>query len=161
MNIQRIVADTEGTVQPGETIIYKVDVDDIIKILRENKENVITIWQLEEFGLDALDLDAGLWGSAVIGDTLYLMKTDGQDILIDSENVNPEEAIEYVQKQGLDLSTLDPYIQDTDEKYVRIAVSPDVMQTPDFDDVAYDLLKTGTPFIDIVEAAEEYDGFRE
>ena len=161
MKLQRIVGDTEGRVEPGETIIYKVELDDLIKILKENKENIISIWELEAAGLEAINLEKGLWGSGIMKDTLYLMKTDGKDILIDGQLLNPEEVFDLIEAGDYDISVLDPYIQDTDEKYVRIAISPDVMNPPDFEEAAADLLQSGNTLLDIVEAAEEYDEFRE
>lgn len=158
--IRKIQGATSGSVEPGSTVIYKLTLDELVDILKKNHDNIITIWQLQTDGFDAIDMDANMWASRVIDDVLYLVRTDGHDIVVNGQTVDPEDLMEQVEEGVFSLNDIQPYFAEPDEKYIRVAVDPYAMKTPDYDQAAFELLGLYS-FLDIVEAAEEYYGFRD
>lgn len=116
------------------TRFYPVELDWFIQLLKDNDKNPMLIWLVEQKGFDAFDLDQ-LYGSAVSDDVLYLCDTNGEDILIDGEPVDPETAIE-----NYGIEAIQPYISDPDTKYILRYLSPDEVSEIDLEEAAQALM---------------------
>lgn len=157
----RSIEAAEGIVEPGKTRFYKLTLDELLDILRENGCNIITIWQLEEQGFSALDFKHSLWGCGVVDDFLYICDTDGKDILINGKQVDPEEVVNLLADGDIDESAFSDYIVEPDEKYIRRWVDPDAMVQPDFEEAALALLQQPYKYTlqQIAKAADDYEAF--
>lgn len=132
------------------TTYYKASIDELIDALKTSDGNIWVINMLEYKGWDAIDFDNNLFGSKVIGDDLYLCETDGQDIQINGQLVDPEKALDEY-----DVSELSAYIKPADSKKLTNSITGYEVKITDVDDTAIDLLKVGNSFIDVVKDAEE------
>lgn len=133
------------------TTYYTITKDALRKAFGDDSENVWLKAAIEADGFDAIDLDKNLFGSKVIGDTLYLCITDGRDIMVDGIAVDPEEALdEYTPEQ------LSDFVAHATDKLIRRYITPYEIYEPDFDELAVDLLKGGVSFSRLVDDYEEF-----
>ena len=133
--------------QPG-TRFYRIPLEFAIEVLKD--DNIILINRLSEDGWNALDLKTNFYGSTVEGDDFYLCDTDGKDIEIQGELIDPESVID---EMGLD--AIQPYVAEATPEIVHRNISTYELGPVDMDDVAYKLLEEGYSFQKIVDAAED------
>lgn len=133
------------------TTYYTITKDALRKAFDGDRENVWLKAAIESDGFDAIDFDKNLFGSKVIGDTLYLCITDGRDIMVDGIAVDPEEALDdYAPEQ------LSDFVAHATDKLIHRYITPYEIYTPDFDELAGDLLKGGVSFSRLVDDYEEF-----
>lgn len=136
------------------TIFYRISLDDVIKYFDSPKQNVWVWKSFVEEGWNCINFENSLFGSAVDGSDLYLCVTDGMEIDVNGEAVDPELALEEY-----DLDELSEYILPGNDGIIRRYITDDEINTPKFDKWAPDLLDEGYNFTDIVKDAEEFYGF--
>lgn len=147
--MKKILAATTVTeVRSSGTAYYKVELEDAIKMLQKNKSNMWLIQRLEADGWDAIDFKQSLFGSYVDGSVLYICVTDGSDIQVGEDSVDPEKAME---EYGPDM--LASYIIDADDKVVCLRISEYDLAEFDIDEAAEVLLHEGKSFVDMMEHA--------
>lgn len=132
------------------TVFYRVTEDAVKEAFHSDKGN---IWMAAEFEINSwncIDADKSLFGSVVIDDVLYLCVTDGQDISVAGDVVDPESALE-----DYDLEALTSYIQDADESIILKYITEYEIKFEDIDNTAIYLLNEDISFVEIVKAAEE------
>lgn len=132
---------------PG-TVFYKITLEEAIEALQG--ENEILLYMLRNHGWDALDMEGYFWGSTVEGDTFYFCDTDGMEIDIRGELVEPEQAIEE-----LGLSGIEPYLQDATPQIIKRNITEYELAPLDLDKVALEMLREGYHFEQIYEAAKD------
>ncbi len=121
----------DAAVSPAKnsgTTFYSASADDIIEAYGDVTLNVWVRKAFIERGLDAIDYDSNLFGSKVIDDVLYICVTDGQDIEVDGELVNPEEALEIYTPDELS-----KYIRPATKEVIRRYITEYEIIIPDFE----------------------------
>ena len=152
MKILKRVYGAEDDARKAGTTFYAVPKSNLEQAFDKDDVNVWLKAEIEADGFDAIDFDNNLFGSKVIGDTLYICVTDGRDIIIDGKAVDPEEALdEYTPEQLSDFTSI------ATDKLIRRYITEYEVYTPDFDDMAVDLLRAGTSF---ERLADDYEEFR-
>lgn len=137
------------------TTYYRVTLDDIESVMQDSTDaNIWILKSFQELGWDAIDFEHNLFGSQVIDDVLYICNTDGRDIDVRGEKVDPEIALE-----DYNLSELSDYIEDADDETVLKYITPYEIKTPKFNNWASELLKDGYRFTDLVDDAQEFSDF--
>lgn len=132
------------------TTYYEVDIDDALDAIEKSDGNIWILSVLRSDGWDALDLDNNLFGSRVIDDKLYICQTDGQDIQVDEELVDPEKALDKYS-----IEELSAYIQPADDDTITKNITGYEISFSDVEKVAKELLEEGYSFNDIVRDAED------
>lgn len=138
------------------TTIYEVT-EQMLKDFYADDDNIVTQFIIDDYGFDAFDLSR-MYGSKLIGDTLYICVTDGVEILIDT----PDGEIEEDPEQLLDIYDID-YLESliepaTDEILKRYVSYYDFdISKIDLDYVAKELIDAGHHFKQIVEDAKDID----
>lgn len=135
------------------TTYYTASLDDVISAMRSQGGNIWIYASFKKLGWDAIDFAHNLYGSQVIDNVLYLCITDGHDIDVNGESVNPEEALE-----DYDVSELSAYIQPADADIIRKYITQYEIKTPDFNNWADDLI-SDYYFTDLVRDAQEFADF--
>lgn len=87
------------------TTYYKATKDEVLEALTENETNIWVTYAISLEGLEIINIDQ-MFGSSIIDDMLYLCKTDGKDIRVKGEFVDPETAL-----SNYSVSDLSEYIQ--------------------------------------------------
>lgn len=125
------------------TTYYKTNLGDILNAFMSDEHNVWIYAILDKYGYDALDIENNLFGSAIIGDDLYICKTDGEYILVDGEYIDPENAIDYA---GVD--AISDYIEDATDDIIFRYISEYELATDilDIEELAMDLIESGESF---------------
>ncbi len=132
------------------TVFYRISEDDIDNVLDYSKNNLFLVEAFKMYGLNAFDIRR-LWGSIIDGDYLYLCKTDGQEIQIGDELVDPEEALE---EYGVE--SCQEYIQPANDSIIRQNLSEyELSKDIDVEDLAINLLQNGYSLNDIFRAADD------
>ncbi|MCM1222054.1 MAG: hypothetical protein NC548_47050 [Lachnospiraceae bacterium] len=134
------------------TTFYSASAEDIIDAYRDETLNVWVRKAFIEEGLDAIDFDHNLFGSKVIDDMLFICVTDGQDIEVNGELVNPEEALEIFTPDEL----LE-YTRQASKNVIRRYITEYEIKIPDFDNWAVDLLNDGYDFSKLVKDYQEFE----
>lgn len=135
------------------TMFYRCTLDQVINAHRDANSNVWLIYALEEYGWNAIDFDHNLFGSALIDDDLYICKTDGYEININGENVDPETALEYY-----DIEELSGYIENADDDIILHSITTyELSNKLDINELAIQMLNDQYSFLDLVEAAKDAD----
>lgn len=145
-----IFADTKTATNSGTTFYYAT-IGDIIKAFESDDSNIWIQKAFTELEWDAIDLDNHLFGSQIVGDNLYICVTDGYDIEIDGNLVNPEEALELYTPD-----TLDDYIKPATDKIIHKYITEYELNTPDFDKWAVDLLEDNVEFSRLVRDYQDF-----
>ena len=144
-----VAAQTVTEISGGNTTYYRVSLEDAIKYLQKSKANIWLLHRLEEDGWAALNLQHTLFGSIVVEDTLYICSTDGSDIEVQGESVDPEQALaEYGPVK------LEEYMQDADANIVKRFVSEFDLADFDIDETAQSMLLEGKSFVDMMTDAQ-------
>lgn len=137
----------EDTKSSGTTF-YKITLDKLKSVL--GGDNVWIDELIEKKGFDFLP--ERLYGSETIDGDFYLCVTDGEDIEVNGEMVDPETALtEY------SLSDLSEYIKDATNKIIEDNIDIDELQftEKDINDWAVDMIRRGIDFTEMVEDYEE------
>lgn len=100
-------------------------------------------------GFEAIDLEHNLFGSYIDGNTIYFCDTDGEDIEVNGQMFNPEDAMEEFGPE-----VLESYIQDATPEIIRRFITPYELKF-DVDEGAYWLMKDGFGFTEIVKSYED------
>lgn len=140
----------DSTPHPSGTTFYKVTLEQLVEAFKsDNHSNLWMIYAVNEFGFDAIKIK-DIWGSAVVGDVLYLCKTNGQPLFIDEGEVDPEMALEDVS-----IDKLSEYVKDSTPDIIRKMITDDEFKFQDIDDLALKMLEDGHGFLEIAKAAQE------
>ena len=150
MKIRKNIMAARYSAQSG-TSFYEISLDDAISVFRSNNNNAWIYKSLLEYGWDCIDFQHNLFGSKVIDNTLYLCVTDGQEILVQDDFVDPETALNLY-----DLSELEDYIESADSDIITYYITEYEIDEPQFDKWAESLLKSGYTFTKLVS---DYDSF--
>lgn len=133
------------------TTFYKTNVEQILDVLKDNDANVWLIAAFQNEGLNALDLEHHLFGSYEDGENLYICVTDGHEINVNDEEVDPELAME-----NYSVEQLSAYIKDATPEVILERITEFEIKPPYFDGWAAELLEDGHTFVELMEAAEEF-----
>lgn len=142
-SIRKIVA-AEGI----GTTYYKATIDDVVDAIRDGS-NLFVYYAMLALGFESIDLDHNLFGSYIDGNTIYLCDTDGEDIEVNGQMFDPEDAMEELGPEALE-----SYIQDATPEIIRRFITPYELKF-DIDEGAYWLMKDGFGFTEIVKAYED------
>lgn len=152
MKIYRKINAAATPAKNSGTTFYATTAEDIIKAYDDNSSNIWVRQAFIEEGLDAIDYDNNLFGSAVIGDTLYICVTDGKEIEVNGTLVDPETALtDYT------LDDLSEYTKNASADIIRRYITEYEIKSPDFDKWAIDMLNDGVSFSDLVADYEDFD----
>lgn len=139
------------------TTYYRATLDNVIQTLTRNDANLFLLYLIEEYGFDALDFKKHMFGSAVFEenneDVIYICVTDGYEIEVDGEMVDPEEALENYAP-----IYLENHIQDANDDVIMRNITP--YELADFDEssVARGILRTyDVSFKKVVSDFEEIE----
>lgn len=144
-----VAAQTVTEIVRGNTSFYRVELEDAIKALQKNKANIWLIHRLEADGWAAINLEHNLFGSLVVDDILYICSTDGEDIDVKGESIDPEQAL-----AAFGPDPLSEYIQDGTPEVISRFISEFDLADFDIDETAEDMLKEGKSFIDMMADAQ-------
>lgn len=133
------------------TVYYKADLSDVKKIVDENS-SLFVVYSIYEHGFDDIQIDQ-MPGSYIDKDTIYICVTDGKDLNINGEEVDPENAIEEV-----GLESVSAFIQDAPAEIVTQELDSYVFDLDNLEDCASWLLDNGYSLGAIVEAYNDYVG---
>jgi len=134
------------------TTWYAATLSKIKEVLDEDEANIWIRKAFQEWGLNAYNLDGvNLVGSGYDGDTFYFIDTDGQDIIVNGKEENPEEALMYFSPE----TELAEYIQQATDDIILKNTTEYEIKSPLFNRWAVDLLTAGYDFMDLVIAMEE------
>lgn len=130
------------------TTYYKATIDDVVDAIRDDS-NLFVYYAMLALGFESIDLDHNLFGSYIDGNTIYLCDTDGEDIEVNGQMFDPEDAMEELGPEALE-----SYIQDATPEIIRRFITPYELKF-DIDEGAYWLMKDGFGFTEIVKAYED------
>ena len=131
----------------GGTIFYRVTLDLAKDIMWDLHKILYGALCVE--GWNCVDLTY-LPGSDIIDDDLYLCVTDGTEINMDGEDIDPEEALNQYS-----IMELAAYVMDADAEVVRKHLTEYEISKYDIDDVAEYLIKDEVHFTDMVQDYNE------
>ena len=123
------------------TTYYRATLDNVIQTLARNDANLFLLYLIEEYGFYALDFKKHMFGSAFVEenneDVIYICVTDGYEIEVDGEMVDPEEALENYAP-----IYLENHIQDANDDIIMRNITPYELVDFDEDQVAKGILRT-------------------
>ena len=140
-----IHADTDTS--DDKTTFYKITLDDVIKSFES--DNLWFLAAVKYDGFDAFDMDV-LIGSKVVDGVLYYCDTNGVDIEVNGEMVDPEEALE---KYSID--DLASYIKDASVRYIKNNLDDRALREfkpSDYNNWADKLMNDGYKFTELADA---------
>lgn len=118
------------------TTYYVCEREEVLNALDQNKSNIILREMIRLYGLRCLNTASSLFGSIVVGDTLYLCVTDGRDININGDFVDPEKALlDYT------IEELSRYIQPATNQIIQRYITGYELKPFRVDDVAKRMLE--------------------
>ena len=129
------------------TTFYSITLDDALKVLRN--ENIILYHLAATKGWNAFDETRWI-GGEVIDDVLYICSTDGVEIEVYGELVDPETALEDYGVEGIE-----PYLSKGTPEVIRRNLSVYELKPVNMDNVALELLEDDYSFRLIVSAAKD------
>lgn len=135
------------------TTFYRIT-EDQLKDFYDTNKNVVLRYIVEKLGFNAFTID-NMWGSYYdeADDTFYYCKTDGKEIIVDGEEVDPEFALEEFGPEDLG-----EYIQDgTDTEIKSFFTEYELSDNIDINDIAYDLISDGYDFTQVLEEMNKLD----
>lgn len=110
-------ANRQTPIMSAETIAgttwYPVTLKQFKDFAEDNIENVFLKYTIIYDGFDALDLDL-MYGTRVVDDTLYICSSDGKDIQVGNEEVDPEFALDKYSPDELSA-----YMEDVTDKVLE------------------------------------------
>lgn len=135
------------------TKFYRCTLDNILSALENSKDaNIWVVESIRQNGLDALNIESGLFGSKIIDNILYICRTDGKDITIDGESIDPEKALNLAS-----IDQLSEYIEDADDKFIVKNITEYEVNFRDIDKLGQALLDQGHGCLELLKAAAEID----
>jgi len=120
----------------GGTTFYEIS-ENALKSVYDEDSNTVLRYLVTVYGFDAFDVDK-MWGSSLEGDTLYLCVTDGVDISVGDEYVDPESAIEEF---GVD--RLSSYVEQGTPDIIKRYISGYELRPIDIDEVGAGMISDG------------------
>lgn len=141
----------ENFVYSGGTAFYQVTADDALEALSQSGGNKFSMQAFKDNGWDAVNID-DMYGSRIINDVLYICQTDGEEIVVGSALVDPEEALDE-----FDLDELAEYIHRTTPRVILQFLSPYDIIIDDVDNLALELLESGESFKTLVDNYEAFE----
>lgn len=139
------------------TVFYRFDLEETIRELEQLEGNLILIQRLRDVGWDALDDPERAYACGMItrDDELIICESDFEPIIIDGQQVEPEEALESFTISELEDAGL---VKDATAAQINKYITVYEMSTNfDLDRVALELLQDDYTFQEIVSAAEDAD----
>lgn len=138
------------------TMFYAIDSDVFSEIILNTADESINIWQkylIRAKGLGAVDINH-MYGSKIIDDTLYICVTDGEDVEIDEDMIDPEEVLDTYTIEAVSDSHLLRVITDTDVDLLENLIEYIAFNDPDFNKEIEDALELFefTDLADVYEA---------
>lgn len=106
------------------TTYYRIPLDKAVQALKNKKCNLFLAYELQRSGWSAIKIDE-FFGSKCIDDTLYFCVTDGQDINVGSQMLDPESALRKIH-----LEHLKPYIKDADDDFISKHITEYELKMP-------------------------------
>lgn len=139
------------------TTYYRATLDNVIQTLTRNDANIFLLYLIEEDGFDALDFKSHMFGSAVVEenneDVIYICVTDGYEIEVDGERIDPEDALE-----NYDPVYLQDHIQEANDDVIMRNITPYELSDFDESSVAKGILRTyDVSFKKVVSDFEEIE----
>jgi len=133
------------------TTFYRMTIDQIKDAFKDSY-NIWISKTFDELGLDAINFDM-LYGSAQdYNGLMYYCDSDGYEIDIDGEMVDPEEALNSYDPED----ELAPYTKQATSEIILKNITVHEIQTPSFDKWAEDLMRDGYSFTSLIKAKDEF-----
>lgn len=146
---QKITSDTHTTTD--STTFYAATLNQVVNTFKSSDTNVWIQKSFTELGWDAIDFKNNLYGSHVVDDILYICVTNGYDVDVNGQTVNPEELlVHYTPDEVSD------YIKPATDSIIQKYITEYEIHTPLFDDWAVDMLKSGIPFSELVRDFQDF-----
>lgn len=133
------------------TVWYEADLDMVRNALRA--ENLILYGALETNGFDAIkDIDLNIPGSYIDDgtDRIYICVTDGSQVIVDGEEVDPDDAMEEYGPEELE-----GYILPATKQIIINKLTSYEINHYDLDSVVRDLMNNSHSFLEIYEAYQD------
>ncbi len=141
----------QAAVDSTGTTFYEVT-DEMLQDFYRDDKNIVLTYLVRNEGLDAFDTVETAIGSAMIDGVLYVCVTDGAEIDVNGELVDPEYALDEYS-----IEELSDYIVPADAEVLKRFVSQYELRPVDLDDIAIELLNAGHSFSTIVQDAADLD----
>lgn len=142
-------AETSSKKSDTGTTFYRIPLEALIDA---HKDSNIWIQQvLASEGFEAIDLAHSLFGSRVIDDILYLCITDGYDIEVEGNEVDPESALDYYNPE----TELADYVKPGPKSIILENITEYELNSIDFNAELKNMLDSGYDFIELMRAAVE------
>lgn len=153
MNIKyrKLSENFQESIIPGsQTVYYEASLDDILDTLEKYDSNIFIINELQQNGLDAINIKNHLYGSRIIRDKLYICVSDGYDIVVNNSDTNPFTALfDY------SLIELADYIQDANQDIIHRYITPYEVPISNLEESASYLLDLGYDLKSVTRAYNE------
>lgn len=133
----------------ARTTYYQTDIKQVLDVLK-GILNLFCWKSLDTYGFRCIDFKQNLFGSYVDEDELFICVTDGHDIEVAGELVDPEAAMEEH-----DISELSTYIRPATPAIIKTYITSYEVSIPNIDQSAKDLLEDGYSFQELVEAYQD------
>lgn len=149
MRMQKITA-----AESVGTTFYKIT-DKMLKQIHENDENFVMRYLVDKYGFEAFELDK-MYGSFYDDENnvFYLLVTDGKEIQIKGKELDPEYIFD---EQDITLEDIQPFVQDANKDTVKRYFSSYELKPIDIDDVAAEVMETGSLFTTTIKELYELD----
>lgn len=142
------ITSARDTLPDTGTTWYKASYDEILDALQDSSVNPWVLIYFNTDNFNAINFKHNLWGSFVEGDDLYICVTDGYDIEINGEMVDPESAAEIY---GLD--ELTEYIESATPEFIRSKITEDELDPIPFNKLINNALDSGWSFTELIKYA--------
>jgi hypothetical protein len=132
---------------------YPVTAEEFKDYVEDNIENVFLKYTANYDNFEALDLDL-MYGTRIVDDVLYICSSDGKDIRVGDEEVNPEFALdEYTPDE------LSAYMEDVTDKVLESHTTvndfdKDLLKE-NLDNAAIEALQNGIDFSELIDYYDE------
>ena len=138
------------------TTWYPVTLKQFKDFAEDNIENVFLKYAVTYDGFDALDLDL-MYGTRIVDDVLYICSSDGKDIRVGNEEVDPEFALDTYTPDELSV-----YMEDVNDKVLESHTTvndfdKDLLKE-NLDNAAIEALQGGSDFPKLIENYNEIWG---
>lgn len=153
MKLKRTSARAITAATSAGTTYYRATLQDVEDAIQnDTAANIWILKSFQELGWDAIDFKHRLFGSQIIDNDLYICETDGRDINVNGDMIDPESAL-----LDYDIRQLSAYVEDATDDIILRYITTYEIKTPDFDKWAPDLLDDGNTFLQLADAAREFD----
>ena len=135
----------KSKVQDIGTHFYSATYDQVKDALNTYDTNLFVLYAFEKDGWDAIYMSK-LFGSDIIDDILYICVTDGKDIYVQGESVDPEAAL-----SEFDITELQDYIEPADDEIIRQHITSYEIRINDIELIAINMLEDGISLNRLIE----------